>query len=119
MVDFLGFKLKGLLSSHNEPALEDWPPFNQKRHSMSLSSLPFSALIPPSLPQAFGGASLMPLMRVEDFVELQIAFLSTKHQKILAEWGPFYKKVIPCLCISVSLSSRPFSALTSLPRSFG
>jgi hypothetical protein len=71
---------------------------------MSPSSRPFSSLTPPSLPQDFGGASSMPLTRVEDFVELQIAFLSMKHQKVVAEWAPFNQKRR-----SMSLSSLPFS----------
>jgi hypothetical protein len=56
-----------------------------KRHSMSLSSLPFSALTPPSLPRAFGGALLTPLTTIEDLVELQIASLIMKHQNVLVE----------------------------------
>jgi hypothetical protein len=31
-------------------------------------------------------------MRTDDFLELQIAFLSAKHQKVVAGWGAFNQK---------------------------
>jgi hypothetical protein len=99
---FSGFQIEGFAVPHNEPALKEWPPFNQKRHSMSPWSRRFSSLTPPSLLQCFGGALWTPSMRAEDFVELQIAFPSMKHQKVVAEWAPFnQKKDIRCLCRAV------------------
>jgi hypothetical protein len=63
-----------------------------KRHSMPLSlsqsSLPFSALTPPSLPQAFGGALSMTSATIEDLIELQIASLIMKHENVVVEWAP-------------------------------
>jgi hypothetical protein len=63
-IDFLAIELtiyfrlkKGFIFSNNQPALVEWPPFDQKIHLVFLTSRPFSVLTPPSLPQPREGAS--------------------------------------------------------------
>jgi hypothetical protein len=85
--DFVELQI-AFVSAKHQKVVAEWAAFNQKRHSMSQLSRPFSALTPPSLPRAFGGA-LSPSTTIEDLVELQIAFLVLKHQNVVAEeWAP-------------------------------
>jgi hypothetical protein len=80
-----------LRRNHQIDAAE-WPPFSQKRLLQFRAGAPFATLTQMSLPQPTRGASLWPLLRMDDFVDIQNVFLRMNHQIDAADWPPFDQK---------------------------
>jgi hypothetical protein len=78
--------------NHQIDAVE-WTPFDQKRLLRFARGIPSCLLTRPGLLQPTRGASLTPMLRIDDFVKFQNMFLRMNHQIDATEWPPFDQKI--------------------------
>ena len=91
-IDNFGKSRKLFLTMNHPNILVEWPPFDQKGHSVSRPSTPLSLWIRTSLSQPGTWNTSTPWIRIDNFVKSRKLFLTMNHQNILVEWPPIDQK---------------------------